>query len=98
MSEEKDELTMCPMCDDEIPRKTVILIGTPSGGHHLTDEFLDKLNKAFVDAETAEDFYVLEPSPTQDMAFPRKFKQDDLLSSQDAFLKKREKYSKRRRR
>ena len=98
MSEEKDELTMCPMCDEEMRRKTVILVGTPSGKHYLTEEFLDKLNKAFEDAEITKDFYVLEPSPTQDMTFPRKFNQDDLLNPQQSFLKKREKYSKRRKR
>ena len=98
MSEEKDELTVCPMCDEEFPRKTVILIGRPSGKHYLTEEFLDKLNKAFEDAEIAKDFYVLEPSPAQEVVLPRKYNPDDLLSPQERFLKKKEKYNKRRRR
>ena len=98
MDEEKDELTMCPMCDEEFPRKTVILIGRPSGKHYLTEEFLDKIQKTLDDASTAKDFYVLEPSPAQEVVLPRKYNPDDLLSPQERFLKKKEKYNNRRRR
>lgn len=96
--EEKSELTMCPACDEDIPRKTVILIGSPSGKHYLTEKFLEEVNKSFAEAEKAKDLYIIdiESRPIQESAF-RKHRPDDCLSPLEAFLKKREKYNKRRR-
>ena len=93
----EDEKNLCPACEKNIPKKTVIVIGVRCG------DSLRLLQKAMEEAQKSMEnlkdvLLVLDNETTSssilDLVTSRKF--DGCLNPQEEFLKKKEKYNKRR--
>lgn len=104
--EEKDELTMCPMCDAGLKRQRAIIVGGFGESSAIIKRFVEQLKKLEnVEVENKpvcieddnklllEDYAALELKVLAQIQDPPDYRND-----QEIFLAKKAKYNKRRKR
>ena len=106
--EEKDELTMCPMCDAGLKRQKVLIIGGIENDSYIIKKILEKWkklenmeveNKPVFLEDKDENVLLLEDYAALELKVLA-LSQDppDYRNDQEIFLAKKQKYNKRRKR